>query len=102
MSLALSLASLATATAAIAAAAVSALVAASLAASTSAIAADAGYHVELDTAQREKSDLRNMLVGLRVESQRLELLDVEGSSKKRKWRHNGQLLQRRLVHSQSR
>ena len=37
-----------------------------------------------DTAQKEKSDLRKMLADLRAESWRLELLDVEGTSKKQK------------------
>jgi hypothetical protein len=37
-----------------------------------------------DTAQKEKSDLRKMLADLRAESRRLELLDVEGTSKKQK------------------
>jgi hypothetical protein len=37
-----------------------------------------------DTAQKEKSDLRKMVSDLRAESRRLELLDVEGTSKKQK------------------
>jgi hypothetical protein len=39
----------------------------------------------MDTAQREKSELRNILVGLRVGRRRLELMDIDDEpSKKRK------------------
>ena len=38
----------------------------------------------MDTAQREKSELRNILVGLRGERRRLELMDIDDDSNKKR------------------
>jgi hypothetical protein len=56
-----------------------------------------------DTAQKEKLDLRKMVSDLRAESRRLEVLDVEGTSKKQKVEAQlAAIAERRLVNCRRR